>query len=78
MSNGPVIELRVPPQPTPTMWELTTDPNQGIVILTAHTTAGVSFYFMDADGCARFAEQLASASKQAKTGLTIAPAGLIL
>lgn len=76
--NGPGIALRVDPKPLPTIWEVTIDSDQGIVILTAHTSGGVSFYFMDAEGASKFGEQLAAAGKQAKTGLTIAPAGFIL
>lgn len=77
MDQQPGIALRVPPQPLPTMWELTVDPDQSIVVLTAHNTGGISFYFMDADGAEKFGEQLAAAGRQAKTGLVV-PSGLIL
>ena len=74
----PVVAIRVPPQPLPTMWELTVDPTQGIVVLTANTSAGISFFFMDAEGAAKFADQVASAAKQASSGLLVPSSGLIL
>ncbi len=73
----PAVPIRINPSPVPTMWELSVDSTQKVVVLTAHTSAGICFYFMDGDGAEKFGEQLAAAGRQANSGLVV-PSGLIL